>query len=745
MDDLAHRKRKQDQDDRQESKNNAPVAVPDRRPSDPPNPPGPSSIAPRLPRLAETADSLWTSPTSPQVSSPLSTAPVLINSSSSKRPRIDTQDATLRKRPTRRLPVKIFSSSPLRIGSDIEDIGIVPTSDPGPSSGSLLRERCLPAPEPRWLDLSANLNSPHIPSMKPPINRSTLKELELDIILRNPVIRHDLLFDPGLQFRPHRKRQTTEKYWNAVWEELQTGCTCVTLDAEGNLHSKSCMCSCCPEPLPDPVVQNVAISGAYTIRMPSRIPALLTEFIEVMVFVIQPLNNTNIYADPNSIKDQAQEHSAHAASCVFDPSGLFFHIGETLKHHCAPMRDRAVEEMVQVAQQRGPEAFKAVRMCMELLELMKLDIANHQLIQLRPWLLRNTSDFEIKAFNLRFGANASLHNTREWLHTAHDSLLARKQPIFHPSWPDGALRYSDLTRNQQIYLSSLKGIVDIIFDSSNLLSTPPANNSPPPSPLSPATATPPSSPLITVPETLHLDKSRLSHISSDAVDATALYMFILLFRQLVFSDLSASSVLGVKVDQKDILRLKREIRDIGPTSLGTCFLPPESDQAGHEYKDWEDRRNVQQDLVLQIAKRAFDVRNRKSSPTCSSEGISSAPDQALLSVAERWANVNMQPGSTLSVFLLIRLRDAVFDAVVCLAYPGREAAARAGKSLCVDLSLPGGTLSDAQVRPTQAAGMESLTDEIRRLAEKIARLALIHLYTHLPLYESEGFFSNRVA
>ena len=135
-------------------------------------------------------------------------------------------------------------------------------------------------------------------------------------------------------------------------------------------------------------MQTVENPGVYTIRMPSRIPALLTEFIEVMVYVIQPLNNTNIYTDPNAIREQAQEHSQHAAYLrsifdvalieqelkhkVFDPSGLFFHIGETLKHHCAPMRDRAVEEMVQVAQKPGPEAFKAVRMCLELLELMKL-------------------------------------------------------------------------------------------------------------------------------------------------------------------------------------------------------------------------------------------------------------------------------------------------------------------------------------------------------------------------------------
>lgn len=178
-----------------------------------------------------------------------------------------------------------------------------------------------------------------------------------------------------------------EKYWAAVWEEVQTGCTCVTLDAYGKSYPTNCVCSRHPT-LPTVPIVSLVSREVYTLRMPSRIPALLTEFLEVMLFVIQPLSNTAVYTNPNAVKEQAQEHSAHAAYLrsifdpafieqelrhnVFDPAGLFSRIGETLKHHCAPMRDRAVEEMVRVAQQPGPEAFKAVRMCLELLELMKL-------------------------------------------------------------------------------------------------------------------------------------------------------------------------------------------------------------------------------------------------------------------------------------------------------------------------------------------------------------------------------------
>jgi hypothetical protein len=65
---------------------------------------------------------------------------------------------------------------------------------------------------------------------------------------------------------------------------------------------------------------------------------------------------------------------------IFDPSGLFRTIGATLKGHCAPMRDQSVETMVRAAESCGSkpdsspsrDAINAIRMCMEILELMKL-------------------------------------------------------------------------------------------------------------------------------------------------------------------------------------------------------------------------------------------------------------------------------------------------------------------------------------------------------------------------------------
>ena len=195
---LNHRKRKADQDDLQDTSPPDSVVANDRQPLTVSTP---SSNAPRQLRLtSETNDNLWASPTSPQVSSPLTPQ---FPPSSTKRPRIDTrvQDRRFPALSPRKMIAPRMAAD--RHGSDIEDIGIVSNSDPGPSSGSLLRERPIPVlVSPRTQEKTSvgtisetptssifDFNSRHIHAMVPLIGRYTLKELELDSIFRNPQLR----------------------------------------------------------------------------------------------------------------------------------------------------------------------------------------------------------------------------------------------------------------------------------------------------------------------------------------------------------------------------------------------------------------------------------------------------------------------------------------------------------------------------------------------------------------------------
>lgn len=209
MDDLAHeftlnhRKRKADTDDGQDPSSKEKVTSPEViRVDTSAVPTAGSSNAPRQSWLAPDSDhSMW--PTSPQVSSPLSSQVFDFPGKPSKRPRIDGSSSSpsspIIRRHLRKLTAKAPTRPPPteRYGNDIEDIGIVSTADPGPSSGSLLdlRGNCSTSKPPEQLLSSAisqvpiDLNSTHIPSLQPLINRQTLKELDLDAILRNPQLR----------------------------------------------------------------------------------------------------------------------------------------------------------------------------------------------------------------------------------------------------------------------------------------------------------------------------------------------------------------------------------------------------------------------------------------------------------------------------------------------------------------------------------------------------------------------------
>jgi len=143
---------------------------------------------------------------------------------------------------------------------------------------------------------------------------------------------------------------------------------------------------------------------------------------------------------------------------------------DLLQVHCAPMRDQEV--VVEVAQPCVPggvstkaDAVKAVRMCLDILELMKLDIVK----------------VGAHLFNSRSSGSRLPINTC-W--------LRKLFPILHyPHHP------SAITLSAEHFVLAL-------------------------------------------PSTTSLHSARLVTFSTDAADATAMYMFLMLYRQLVFFDTS---------------------------------------------------------------------------------------------------------------------------------------------------------------------------------------------------------------
>lgn len=118
--------------------------------------------------------------------------------SHSKRPRLHRSP-----RPTRSMKKSLIPIRPPpidRLGNDLEDHGIIIVNNAapvGPLSGSLrdLRRKASPVLTIDSTTTTSDLPIPfdvtmaQVPSTHPYVSRNTLKELDLDVILRNPQLR----------------------------------------------------------------------------------------------------------------------------------------------------------------------------------------------------------------------------------------------------------------------------------------------------------------------------------------------------------------------------------------------------------------------------------------------------------------------------------------------------------------------------------------------------------------------------
>ncbi|KAI0917155.1 hypothetical protein AcV5_007703 [Taiwanofungus camphoratus] len=714
----------------------------------------------------------WPQPSPPSSSSSMSLVAEARKEGPSrpKRPRIEIPQS-ISSSPRRLRRVRVYSHlalSPHRCSrrpraGETRDTGIVSATEPGPSRGSLLRGSSLPSTPRHSYSVPVSPIepiSPHIPPHLPPINRESLKELDLEAILRNPQLRHDLLFDSGLQFRPtssRRKRDLADNYWLAIVRELECGCTCITVDASGRPCDRICVCSSLPLPTGKPIL--FASDNAITVRVASRIRPLLLELLEVLVSIIQPVmsKTTGLYMQPTSLHPQFQQNVAHVALLrsildadliqqeldhgLFDPSGVFQSIGDIIRCHCAPMRDHAVDQMVALAKSCAlggsgskVDAVRAIRLCFEIMELMKLDVANHQLQTLRPYLVHSASQYELKTFQeSRQNGHLSLDVTREWLQSAYRELASSSKPNSILA-PCNLIKYS---RRTQIQIIVTRAIIELVFN-------PPPPSSTASSPVSSTLRTPPSvTSFPGYPETLYLDHSRLMTLSTDAADFTALYMLLMLYRQLVHS-VSTTHTDGSRpnVQLDELMKLKKEIWEIGPSHLGYCFMRRCEERAEEtdnpEFKKWRDEVN---DVILQVAMRANEAQVRSnsfskspnpfashSSPSSSSrlEVHARIPDEHMIKLASSWAESNLRQDSPLSSLMYRRIRDQVLEAAVQMAVPSLKQS---------DAQLEAG----AQQAPGTTNGLEPLMPEINHLAERLAKLASIHLDVYGALYAQPGF------
>lgn len=257
----------------------------------------------------------------------------------------------------------------------------------------------------------------------PPINLQLLKEIDLNEILKNPQLRHDILFDPNLQFRPNldgergkRKKCVIDRYWKEIKEEIKSITRCnnnqTTVKIKGDSNNKA------SKPLPK-------ISKSRLIRLP-----ILFQTLKDVLLSLLPTKDRLLVLDIIDVDLIIQQISL--ASFDFVQFAQF--LGKLFSLHCAPLRDGWIGEMVgkfedaadlfeaqkneqnESATKNGnsnndsttksiESLVSGLRQIFQILEAMKLDVANHQIRMLRPLLVSSAIDFEKEYFNLLLAAN----------------------------------------------------------------------------------------------------------------------------------------------------------------------------------------------------------------------------------------------------------------------------------------------------------------------------------------------------
>jgi hypothetical protein len=208
-----------------------------------------------------------------------------------------------------------------------------------PMSSTIRRTKSLPQ-----LILDDNSDSVFLEvlSLLPPITRFSLRELDMDEVLANAQLRHDILFDPDLQFKPSSGDNDEEA------EEMEDGEEWGAGDAKTKAYWSD---------LQDEVKQGDLF----------RLPLLVSEIRAIMVELLP--SGQEIKGELESKLDSRFVHQ-QIESGIMNPVPLFQYIADIMKLNCAPFRDPIVDQMVTESQ--NGNIVKALKTCFDLLELMKL-------------------------------------------------------------------------------------------------------------------------------------------------------------------------------------------------------------------------------------------------------------------------------------------------------------------------------------------------------------------------------------
>ncbi|KAJ1558896.1 hypothetical protein HK096_008378 [Nowakowskiella sp. JEL0078] len=301
--------------------------------------------------------------------------------------------------------------------------------------------------------------------------------------MTNEGLAHELIMDPEFELKPkklsHIEERVTEMAKQAFFDSIRDGFT--------------------------------------EKRHLDYLPGLLIDIRKQLLSIVN--EGGKIAAEINQVLDiellkQQLQHNNNA-----DLQGCLIYITTKMGQLCAPIRDSSIREIVakihstQVSLAAPTPAsadhlIATIRKIFELLESMRLDLANYRLKSLRPTLAAQSIEYESNKFKQQLEANTiSLTNTNQWLQTSAHNL----QEVARQRNPEGITIPENRVRFEDVYTEAL---LSLLFS---------------PLPLSAKT----SETSIGIPETLYLDTVRLQKYQNETQAITVVAALVMLARNTV--------------------------------------------------------------------------------------------------------------------------------------------------------------------------------------------------------------------
>ena len=407
-----------------------------------------------------------------------------------------------------------------------------------------------------------------------------------------------------------RRREASSRYWTACQRELESGCRCMAWAAAPSATAilagkqlEPLPCSCSSQLSDQGVTQNdtrIHVSD----ETPSRLHGMVGELRDIILMIVPADDRDESIAESPSpritasiVRDAFDQDLLlqQARHGMLDGTAISRFLSDVMKAHCAPLRDAKVDEMVRLFEGPGSTALVGgLKMAFEILEIMVVDIASHQLRSLRPLLLADAARFEYHAF---LQSKPSVNRTQAWLTAAQAGLDT--STVQHTSHNDRLLRVVCFGFSQLIFREREDRLLE--RDAQGRSCEPSEQDD--------------------SPEALSLDVIRMREIQHSCDSLTVINLYLLLFRQLVAeAKQPVPTRHTVQALKNDMLALMRDCQRVSI--------------------DHDALQSLLDRLNLQVAT-AVDSATATASMTSSST----------LEIVTSWQKRNMLPGQTIVGYL----------------------------------------------------------------------------------------------